>query len=83
MMQVVTERNQNMTFSIPLLPDAVQAMRLVRAYVEAFGLNQDELLYGVHKESRKVWVSLARRTARVRRKHLDTSLQRQERRPAT
>jgi hypothetical protein len=35
----------------PLFPDSVEAMRLVRGYMEAFGLNQDELLYGVHAES--------------------------------
>jgi len=27
----------------PLFPDSVEAMRLVRGYMEAFGLNQDEL----------------------------------------
>ena len=27
----------------PLFPDSVEAMRLVRSYMEAFGLNQDEL----------------------------------------
>jgi hypothetical protein len=27
----------------PLFPDSVEAMRLVRAYMEAFGLNEDEL----------------------------------------
>jgi len=27
----------------PLFPDSVEAMRLVRAYMEAFGMNEDEL----------------------------------------
>jgi len=27
----------------PLFPDSVEAMRLVRGYMEAFGLNRDEL----------------------------------------
>jgi len=29
--------------SEPLFPDSVEAMRLVRGYMKAFGLNQDEL----------------------------------------
>jgi hypothetical protein len=28
--------------SEPLFPDSVEAMRLVRGYIEAFGLNKDE-----------------------------------------
>ena len=38
----------------PLFPDSVEAMRLVRGYMEAFGLNQDELYTVCTKNPAKV-----------------------------
>jgi hypothetical protein len=38
----------------PLFPDSVEAMRLVRAYMEAFGLSQDELYTMCTKNPAKV-----------------------------
>lgn len=38
----------------PLFPDSVEAMRLVRGYMEAFGLNQEELYTVCTKNPAKV-----------------------------
>ncbi|HXV50031.1 MAG TPA: DUF6282 family protein, partial [Candidatus Binatia bacterium] len=38
----------------PLFPDSVEAMRLVRGYMEAFGLNEDELFTVCTKNPAKV-----------------------------
>lgn len=40
--------------SEPLFPDSVEAMRLVRSFKEAFGLNQDELYTVCTKNPAKV-----------------------------
>jgi len=37
-----------------LFPDSVEAMRLVRGYMEAFGLNQDKLYTAYTKNTVKV-----------------------------
>ncbi len=54
----------------PLFPDSVEAMRLVRGYMEAFGLNQDELYTVCTKNPAKVVglaVALIDRLKRSRR----------------
>jgi hypothetical protein len=45
----------------PLFPDSVEAMRLVRGYMEAFGLNQEELFTVCTKNPAKWsgWISIS------------------------